>query len=104
MAGKSARTITFQLAFASDVPGSKASPLVAFVVYLAQVNPASGSGSTLAETSATGIYVAVAPASNTIWFVVAAIAALVIVVAVIGAVIWRRRKGRRQAPSAVTTP
>ncbi len=104
LAGKSARTITFQLALASDVPGSKASPLVAFVAYLTQVNPASGSGSTLAETSATGIYVAAAPASNTMWFVVAAIAALVILVATIGTLIWRRRKGRRQAPSAVTMP
>ena len=103
MAGKSARTITFQLGLASDVPASKTAPLVAFVAYIDQVNPASGSDSTLTETPATHIYVAAAPASDTMWYVGAAIAVLALVLVIIGAVVWRRRRGRRQAPPAVTT-
>jgi Phosphate-induced protein 1 conserved region/Invasin, domain 3 len=103
MASKSSRTITFQVGFASDVPASKTAPLVAFVAYLDQVNPASGSTSTLTESSTTGTFVAVAPASNTIWYVVAAIAVLVLLLAVIAAVSWRRRNKRRRLPPAATT-
>jgi hypothetical protein len=104
MAAKSARTMTFELSLSSDVRGPKTAPLVAFVAYIDQVNPASGSTSTLTETPTTDIYVATAPASNTMWYVGAAIVVAALVVAVIAAVVWRRRKGRRSPPPTAATP
>ena len=103
MAGKSARTLTFQFGFASDVRGSKTAPLVAFVAYIDQVNPASGSTSTLTEMPAADIYVATAPASNMMWYVGAAIIALALLLAAVGAILWHRRKGRRPSPPATAS-
>ena len=50
-------TWTFHVSLASDVPGSATIPLIAFEAYLDQINTASGSGATLADSYATDIKV-----------------------------------------------
>jgi hypothetical protein len=96
LAANSSRTYTFEVSLASDAPGG--SPLVSFEGYLDQINTASGSGATVADTLATDVTV---PGSSsgltTGWYVLIAVGGLVIL-AVLGWLLWRRRRGHPQAP------
>ena len=95
---KSSETYTFQVSLASNVPGS--SPLVSFEGYLEQINTASGSGATAADTLATDITV---PGSSggglsAGWYVLIGVGGVVIL-AVLGWLLWRRRRGHPQTPT-----
>ena len=95
------QTWTFHVSLASDVPGSATTPLIAFEAYLDQINTASGSGATLADSYATDIKVTPSSSSgglSTGWYVLIAVGGLVIL-AVIAWLLWRRRKGHPQAPT-----
>jgi hypothetical protein len=96
---KSSQTITFHVSLASTVPVSKATPILAFEAYLNQVNSADGSGTTLADTYATDIKVPTAASSNTLTYVLIAIGVLVVVLAIVGTVVWSRRKRQPQSPT-----
>jgi hypothetical protein len=97
------RTYTFQVSLASSVPASQsAGPLIAFEGYLDQINTASGSGDTLADTYETDIKVptaAVQPSNNTLRNVLIGVGALVVVLAILGVLLWRRHKGHPQTPT-----
>ncbi len=95
------QTWTIHISLASDVPGSATTPLIAFEAYLDQINTASGSGATLADSYATDIKVTPSSSSgglSTGWYVLIAIGGLVIL-AVIAWLIWRWRRGHPQAPT-----
>ena len=95
------QTWTIHVSLASDVPGSATTPLIAFEAYLDQINTASGSGATLADSYATDIKVTPSSSSggfSTGWYVLIAVGGLVIL-AVIAWLLWRRRKGHPQAPT-----
>jgi len=95
----SAKTMTFRVGLAWDVPASKtAGPLLAFEGYLDQVNSASGSGTTLAETTASRVRVPSAAPSNMLMYVAIGAGALVIVLAVLGVLLRGRRKGHPEQP------
>ena len=98
MAPKSSETITFRVSLASSIPVSKAAPMLAFEAYLDQVNSADGSGTTLADTYATDVKVPTAASSNTLTYVLITIGALVVVLAIVGLVVWTRRKRQPQGP------
>ena len=96
------QTWTIHISLASDVPGSATTPLIAFEAYLDQINTASGSGATLADSYATDIKVT--PSSSpgglsTGWYLLIAVGGLVIL-AVIAWLLWRRGNRHPQA----TTP
>lgn len=93
------QTVNFKVALSSDVPVAKGTPLLGFEDYLDQVNSASGSGATLADTFSTDVTVAtVAPSStHTWWYVVGAVLVLVIVALLIGMSRSRRRKAAPEA-------
>jgi LPXTG-motif cell wall-anchored protein len=95
LAAKSSETLTMRVSLASGVPPSTAAPLISFEAYLDQVNTASGSTATLADTYATDIKVTSPPQSNTLQIVLIAIGAVVVVLAVIGVLLlWRRRRNQ----------
>ncbi len=99
------QTWTFHVSLASDVPGSTSTPLMAFEAYLDQINTASGSGATLADSYATDIKVTPSSSSgglSTGWYVLIAVGGLVIL-AVIAWLLWRGRRGHPQAPTPQTT-
>ena len=109
MAPASTRTMTFRVAFASNIPVSKTSPVMAFEAYLDQVNSASGSGTTLAETHVTKIMVPGVAPTNTMMYVLIGMGVLVVVLLVIVlGLLWRRRKKHREEPApepaAAATP
>ena len=93
MAPASTRTMTFRVALASNIPVSKTSPVMAFEAYLDQVNSASGSGSTLADTHVANVMVPGAAPTNTMTYVLIGVGVLVVVLLVIVlSLLWRRRK------------
>ncbi len=98
LAPKSSHTYTFQVSLASNVPGS--SPLVSFEGYLEQINTAAGSGATVADTLATDITVPGTSAGGLSpgWYVLIAVGGVVILAA-LGWLVWRRRRGHPQAPT-----
>jgi len=85
--------VEFKVALSGDVPVSKGTPLLGFEDYLDQVNSASGSQATLADTLATNVTVAtVAPSSShTWWYVAGGILVLALVVLLFGLGRSRRR-------------
>jgi MYXO-CTERM domain-containing protein len=102
----STTTYTFRIALAKTVPASKtAGPLLGLEAYLDQVNSASGSGATLADTYAHQVKVPTkASPSNTTRNVLIAVAALLALVAA-GAFLWRRRRNPpEQTPIEPATP
>jgi hypothetical protein len=97
----SSRTYTFDVTLASNVPTSNRAPTISFEAYLNQYDSASGSGITLSDTYATDIKVPAPSESNTLRNVLIAIAAVVVVaLAVIGVILWRRHKGHPPTPTA----
>jgi hypothetical protein len=102
MSPGSSKTVTFKVALASDVPVSKAGPLVAFEGFLDQVNVASGSSSTLADTHATEVDVASTVQTNTLLYIAIGAGVIVVVLVTGGAVIRRRRKGHHPGRPAGT--
>ena len=99
LAPHATRTYTFHVALADSVPASKtAGPIIAFEGYLDQINPASGSGDTLADTYGTDIRVPTAASqSDTLRNVLIGIGAAAVVALVI---LWRRRQSHPQGPTA----
>ncbi len=102
MSPGSSKTVTFKVALASDVPVSKAGPLVAFEGFLDQINVASGSASTLAGTHATEVDVASTVQTNTVLYFAIGAGVIVIVLITGAALIRRRHKGHPQGPPAGT--
>jgi hypothetical protein len=81
------------------VPGS--SPLVSFEGYLDQINTAAGSGATMADTLATDVTVPGGSGSSGLsagWYAVIAVGGL-IVLAIVGWQLWRRRRQHPQTPT-----
>ena len=85
----------FKVDLNGDVPLAKGTPLLVFEDHLDQVDPASGSGATLADSLATNVTVdTAAPATTGIWwYVVGGVLALGLVALLIA----RRRSRRRRA-------
>jgi hypothetical protein len=81
-------TYTFNVALAKSVPISKNKPLMAFETYLDQINPADGTGATLADTYEYEIKVPSEASSNSPPTAVIAIGAAIIL-AIGGFFIWR---------------
>ncbi len=105
LAPHAARTYTFQVKLADTVPASKtAGPLIAVEAYLDQINTASESGDTLADSYATDIKVPTAVSRGLAagWYIVIAVGGLVILLAA-GFLFWRRHKSRPQTPSTGAT-
>ena len=98
----STATYTFHVTLAPNVPVSKTAALLAFEGYLNQINDASGSGATLADTYATDIKVPAADQSHTALYAGVGIGALVVVLAIVGALLWKRRKNPPRSPQAET--
>jgi hypothetical protein len=95
-------TWTFHVSLDSNVPGSTATPLIAFEAYLDQINTASGSGATLADTYATDVSVTSSSSTgglSTGWYVLIAVGGLV-GLAILAFLMWRRH----QRPTATATP
>jgi hypothetical protein len=92
----STTTYTFHVSLDHSAPVSKAVPLAAFETYLDQINSASGSGATLADTYAYQVKVptATTSSSNTVWYIVVGVGALVLLALALG-VLWRRHKTPR---------
>jgi hypothetical protein len=109
MAPASTRTMTFRVALASNMPVSKTSPVMAFEAYLDQVNSASGSATTLADTHVTNVMVPGVAPTNTMMYVLIGVGVLVVVLlAIASGLLWRRRKKHRAEPApepaAAATP
>lgn len=94
----STKTYTFHVSLAPSVPVSKTAPLIAFEAYIDQINPASGSGATLADTYATDIKVPTAASSNIAWYVWALLAAGAITLTILGVLYWHRHRSNPQGP------
>jgi hypothetical protein len=70
-----------------------------FEAYLDQVNPASGSGSTLAGTPVVDVMIPGAAPTNTLMYVLIGAGVLVVVLLIIVlTVLWRRRSKRHEEP------
>ena len=95
LAPDSTRTYTFDVALASTVPVSKRKPLLAFEGYLDQINPADGTGATLADTYAYQVIVPSEASSSSPPTALITVAAA-IVLAIGGALIWRATTLRPQ--------
>jgi hypothetical protein len=100
----SSKTVTFRVALASGAPVYKSGPLIAFKAYLDQVNNASGARSTLASTAAGEVNVPTAAPTNTMWYVIIGAVVLVVTVAVLLALLWRRSSRHRQGPPTAVAP
>jgi hypothetical protein len=101
LAAHATRTYNFHVSLASNAPASNA-PVIAFEGYLDQINTASGSGDTLADTYGTDIKITPTSSSSglsTGWYVLIAVGGAVIL-AILGWLLWRRRGGHPQAPTA----
>jgi hypothetical protein len=105
IAPHSTTTYTFRVGLASSVPASKtAGPLMSFEAYLDQVNSASGSGATLADTYAYDVKVP-SKASHTNALRYLPIAIAIAALALIAALFWRRRGKQppKQPPDPATS-
>jgi hypothetical protein len=103
----SSETYTFHVGLAGTVPASEAAgPLISMEAYLDQVDDASGSGATLADTYAYDVRVPTAvQSSNTTRNILIAVAAVAAVAAAAGALVYRRRnRGRPGPPAQPATP
>jgi hypothetical protein len=104
LAPDSTTTYTFHVALAPTIPASKREPLFAFESYMDQVNPADGTGATLADTYAYQVKVPgeasqpSSPASN--WIRVGVLVAL----AIGGFLIWHNRRRPREGPPREPEP
>jgi hypothetical protein len=103
----STQTYTFHLALAGNVPHSTtARPLISVEAYLDQVDDASGSGTTLADTYASDVKVPTAArTSSTTRNILIGVAAVAAVALAAGAIVYRRRsRGRPGPPAQPATP
>jgi len=98
----STTTYTFHASLDHSVPVSKATPLAAFESYLDQINSASGSGSTIADTYEYQVKVPTATSSstNTLWYILIGVGAAAL--AIVAVFFWRRTKSRPQTPPTPT--
>ena len=101
LAPHSTTTYRFRVALASNVPVSQKGSLLAFEGYLDQINPADGTGATLADTYAYQVKVPSEASSNTTGTALIAIGAI-LVLAVGGGLIWH--SARRQPPTSPPEP
>jgi hypothetical protein len=93
------RTYIFKVTLAPTVPRST-TPVIGFEGYLDQINTASGSGDTLADTYETDISIPTTSSNgglSTGWWILIAIGALAIV-AVLSGLLWRRHNRHPHAP------
>ena len=91
-------TITYHVTTTSSVPVSTHAPLVSFESYLDQVNSASGTGATLADSFATDATVHAAPQSHSL-LIAAIVTGIVALLAAATLFIWTRlRKSTPKAP------
>ena len=93
----STEKITFHVDTNSSVPASSTSALFSFESYLEQVNSASGSGDTLADSYSTNVDVTPAPQSHMLLIVLLACGALILLVAVVLLAARSRRNGIPQS-------
>jgi hypothetical protein len=101
LAPGASETWTFHVSLDSTAPASSSTPLLAFEAYLEQINSASGSGATLADSYATDVTVTSSSSSGglaTGWYVLIAVGGLVILLAIVS-FLWRRRKGHPPTPT-----
>jgi hypothetical protein len=103
LARASSRTVTFHVTLARTVPVSRTAPLLAFQASLAQLDPASGSGSTLADTNVDDIKVAAAAKPSSGSSVAVAAGALLAALLGIGLVMRRTRTVRPDAAAPAET-
>jgi hypothetical protein len=96
------RTYTFRVTLASNAPISATTPRLDFEAYLDQMNPADGSGASVADTSVGPIVLSAAPSHTLRNVLIAVGAALLVALAILGLWLWRRRKAPPQGPSAST--
>ena len=94
LAAGSTTPLTFHVTVDRGVPLSSTTPLIAFEGHLDQVNSASGSGASLADTYATNVTVATAaPASSGLaWWAIVLIALGALIVIGVGLLLLSRRR------------
>jgi hypothetical protein len=102
LAPDGSETFTFRVTLASNVPVSKAAPLLAFRASLDQVDTASGSGATLVDSNVADVTVPSSAQSQTFRYVVITIAALVAALAILALVVGLARKKPPGQPPAQT--
>jgi hypothetical protein len=71
-----------------------------FEAYLDQINAASGSGDTLADSYASDIKVSAPSGSKTGSDILIGVGAFVVVLAIVAVLLWRRRKGHPHTPNS----
>jgi hypothetical protein len=98
LAPNATTTYTFHVALASSVPASKHKPLFAFESYMNQINPADGTGATLADTYAHQVRVPSETSSNTLGHILITIGILAL--AILGLAFWGRRQTHGGPPAA----
>jgi LPXTG-motif cell wall-anchored protein len=103
MAPHSSTTYTFHVALASNVPVSKRKPLMAFEGYLDQINPADGTGATLADTYAYQVKVPSEASTSSPPTALIALGGAVLL-AIGGFFIWRRGKRPPHDPPPEPAP
>ena len=99
LAPDSTTTYTLHVGLASSVPASKSKPLFAFESFMDQINPANGTGATLADTNAYQVKVPNSTASsNTLLYILITVG--VAALAILGLVFWGRYQARGGPPPA----
>ncbi len=99
IAPHSTTTVTYHLDLASSVKTDAKSPLISVEAFLDQVNTASGSGTTLADTYATDVKaVAPAPFLGIGLAGVLIVVGIVILVGIVFLIIWLRRRRATATP------
>jgi hypothetical protein len=99
LAPDSTTTYTLHVGLATSVPASKSKPLLAFESFMDQINPANGTGATLADTYAYQVKVPGSTASsNTLLYILITVG--VVALAILGLAFWGRRQAHGGPPPA----